>query len=408
MPKPCDACQSSSAVLYCRADAAYLCSGCDTKVHSANKLAQRHERVWMCDVCEVSPAVVTCKADAAALCVACDTDIHSANPLARRHERTPVTPFYEFPGQMMKVAHINSTYDLPHIPNPNHHRSNDGSRDEDCIDADEHSVAEEAASWLLPNPKPLTEQLVNGDGKSSLGQGGDMGSLANDQDNGVDPFLVPVGGFSSNSPLRDNTLPKMVGKSFKVEMNNLFSELDPYLDLDYATAIGADPAPHTNECLVPVHHSESQSTQTTSSSLSAGSGSFDGEGVCKSGYSYGTQSLSSSSMDVGIVPDSSMSDISTSYVDSLSQGSFDFPRMMHMNQVEPPMAREARVLRYKEKRKNRKFEKTIRYASRKAYAESRPRIKGRFAKRNPSDMNVMAEAYPVVPDTERFGVVPAF
>lgn len=50
------------------------------------------------------------------------------------------------------------------------------------------------------------------------------------------------------------------------------------------------------------------------------------------------------------------------------------PRMLHVGQVQP-MAREARVLRYKEKRKNRKFEKTIRYASRKAYAESRPRIK---------------------------------
>uniref|UniRef100_A0A0A9HCZ0 CCT domain-containing protein n=1 Tax=Arundo donax TaxID=35708 RepID=A0A0A9HCZ0_ARUDO len=43
--------------------------------------------------------------------------------------------------------------------------------------------------------------------------------------------------------------------------------------------------------------------------------------------------------------------------------------------------REARVQRYREKRKNRKFQKTIRYASRKAYAEARPRIKGRFVKR---------------------------
>lgn len=43
--------------------------------------------------------------------------------------------------------------------------------------------------------------------------------------------------------------------------------------------------------------------------------------------------------------------------------------------------REARVQRYREKRKNRKFQKTIRYASRKVYAEARPRIKGRFVKR---------------------------
>ena len=43
--------------------------------------------------------------------------------------------------------------------------------------------------------------------------------------------------------------------------------------------------------------------------------------------------------------------------------------------------RRERVRRYREKRKNRKFQKTIRYASRKAYAEARPRIKGRFVKR---------------------------
>ncbi|XP_078446176.1 zinc finger protein CONSTANS-LIKE 3-like [Wolffia australiana] len=42
--------------------------------------------------------------------------------------------------------------------------------------------------------------------------------------------------------------------------------------------------------------------------------------------------------------------------------------------------REARVMRYREKKKRRKFEKKIRYASRKAYADTRPRIKGRFAK----------------------------
>lgn len=47
--------------------------------------------------------------------------------------------------------------------------------------------------------------------------------------------------------------------------------------------------------------------------------------------------------------------------------------------------REARLMRYREKRKNRRFDKTIRYASRKAYAETRPRIKGRFAKRGSAE-----------------------
>lgn len=74
--------------------------------------------------------------------------------------------------------------------------------------------------------------------------------------------------------------------------------------------------------------------------------------------------------------------------------------------------REARVLRYREKRKNRKFEKTIRYASRKAYAETRPRIKGRFAKRTEmeSDIDTLynsPSSVPFLADTH-YGVVPSF
>lgn len=48
--------------------------------------------------------------------------------------------------------------------------------------------------------------------------------------------------------------------------------------------------------------------------------------------------------------------------------------------VDPSVEREAKVMRYKEKKKKRCYEKQIRYASRKAYAEVRPRVKGRFAK----------------------------
>lgn len=67
------------------------------------------------------------------------------------------------------------------------------------------------------------------------------------------------------------------------------------------------------------------------------------------------------------------------------------------------MDREARVMRYREKRKNRRFEKTIRYASRKAYAETRPRIKGRFAKRSELEVDSLLAA-----DASSYGVVPTF
>uniref|UniRef100_A0A0E0K297 CCT domain-containing protein n=1 Tax=Oryza punctata TaxID=4537 RepID=A0A0E0K297_ORYPU len=77
--------------------------------------------------------------------------------------------------------------------------------------------------------------------------------------------------------------------------------------------------------------------------------------------------------------------------------------------------REARLMRYRQKRKNRRFDKTIRYASRKAYAETRPRIKGRFAKRTADADDDALEHDDGAPCSPAFsaltasdGVVPSF
>ncbi|KAL2519072.1 Zinc finger protein CONSTANS-LIKE 16 [Abeliophyllum distichum] len=43
--RACDNCIRKRARLYCAADDAFLCQSCDASVHSANPLAQRHERV---------------------------------------------------------------------------------------------------------------------------------------------------------------------------------------------------------------------------------------------------------------------------------------------------------------------------------------------------------------------------
>lgn len=44
----------------------------------------------LCDVCERAAAVVVCCADEAALCWSCDEKIHAANKLARKHQRVPL------------------------------------------------------------------------------------------------------------------------------------------------------------------------------------------------------------------------------------------------------------------------------------------------------------------------------
>ncbi len=57
----CDVCESTKATVICCADEAALCTDCDTKVHAANKLANKHQRVPLmaptdaprCDICQV-------------------------------------------------------------------------------------------------------------------------------------------------------------------------------------------------------------------------------------------------------------------------------------------------------------------------------------------------------------------
>ncbi|KAG2567176.1 zinc finger protein CONSTANS-LIKE 3-like [Panicum virgatum] len=263
--RPCDECGAEAARLYCRADAAFLCAGCDARAHGAGS---RHARVWLCEVCEHAPAAVTCRADAAALCASCDADIHSANPLARRHERQTVAPFYGALADAPKP--FASSVAVPKAAD------DDGSNEA------------EAASWLLPEP--------------------DHGHKE--------------------------------GATTEV----FFADSDPYLDLDFARtmddikAIGAQNGPAGAE--------------------------LDLTGA-KLFYSDHSMNYSVSSSEAAVVPDAAAG--AAPVVPVVSRG----------------LEREARLMRYREKRKSRRFEKTIRYASRKAYAETRPRIKGRFAKRTP-------------------------
>ncbi|XP_016194477.2 zinc finger protein CONSTANS-LIKE 2 [Arachis ipaensis] len=127
-------------------------------------------------------------------------------------------------------------------------------------------------------------------------------------------------------------------------------------------------------------------------------------------YSIKRLQVSVSSMEVGVVPESSISNGSICH-SRPPKGTIDLfsgPTPMQMSSYLTPMDREARVLRYREKKKTRKFEKTIRYASRKAYAETRPRIKGRFAKRTDVEAEVdQMFSTPLITEVG-YGIVPSF
>lgn len=369
--KACDSCKTAAAAVFCRADAAFLCLGCDARVHGAAKLSARHERVWVCEVCEQAPAAVTCKADAAALCVTCDADIHSANPLARRHERVPVEPFLDAAESISRAA---SAFNFLAVPTKTGSADTCGSGGGGFGGSCQNEELEEAASWLYTNATGASaNKIVEGmDVKVAPGGGGDV--FFND----VETFL--------DFECGNNSMDRFHGSA-----------------TDSLVPVQTKPAP------APVVHPSSENC-------------FDID-FCRSkltSFSYLSHSVSSSSLDVGVVPEgNSMSDISYPFVQSMSGNSTDLSitnsaaTTTTANQPTPMsgMDREARVLRYREKRKNRKFEKTIRYASRKAYAETRPRIKGRFAKRTEIESevdNIYGTASAAFMADSRYGVVPTF
>ncbi|OEL28007.1 Zinc finger protein HD1 [Dichanthelium oligosanthes] len=358
--RSCDGCRAAPSVVYCRADAAYLCASCDTRVHAANRVASRHERVRVCEACERAPAVLACRADAAALCAACDTKVHSANPLAGRHQRVPVVPL---PAAAIPAASV-------------------------LAEAAAITVAigdkeEEVDSWLL-----LTKDSDNNNCSSNNNISSNNMYFA-----AVHEYFDLVG-YNSYCDNHINN-PEQYGMQEQQQHQQLMQK--EFRDKE------------TGECVVPSQAAMANEQQQS------GYGVVGAEQAASmtarfSAYTDSiSNSISFSSMEVGIVPDNMATDIANSSIltragaISLFSGpSLQMP--LHFSSMD----REARVLRYKEKKKNRKFEKTIRYATRKTYAEARPRVKGRFAKRSDMEVEVDQMFSTAALSDGSYGTVPWF
>ncbi|CAN6458219.1 unnamed protein product [Victoria cruziana] len=96
----CDVCERAEATVLCCADEAALCWHCDDKVHAANKLAGKHQRVPLfppsshtpkCDICQEKAGYFFCLEDRALLCRQCDVCIHTATAYVATHQRFLVT-----------------------------------------------------------------------------------------------------------------------------------------------------------------------------------------------------------------------------------------------------------------------------------------------------------------------------
>lgn len=339
----------------------------------------------MCEACERAPAAFICKADAASLCTTCDADIHSANPLARRHHRVPVMPI---PGSLYgpQAADQGSMMSM----GADTEAGFLSQEAEDTLDEEEE---DEAASWLLFNPPAKNSQNQNSTNGFFLGG------------EGVDEYLDLV----EYNSCQDNQF-----SSDQLQYNNhQFSNVQYNNQQQQCYTVPQKSYGGETDSVVPVQCGKAKNHQLPQQKFQHQKFQIGMEyETSNTGYAYPaslSHSVSMSSMDVGVVPESTMSDVSISHprppkgtIDLFSSPPVQMPTQL------TPMDREARVLRYREKKKTRRFEKTIRYASRKAYAEMRPRIKGRFAKRTDVDIEVDQMFSTTLLTESGYGIVPSF
>ncbi|MQM09074.1 hypothetical protein Taro_041935 [Colocasia esculenta] len=335
-----------------------------------------------CDSCKGSPALLFCSSDSAFLCGACDAKVHGANKFASRHGRVWVCEVCE-----QAPAAVTCKADAAAL----------------CFscDSDIHSANPLACRHerlpLAPfyeSPAPVTAAL-----KSSRRP--DINLLVKPPDD-EDDDNIDGGNYAGAGSIDLQRKPAAETPELEV-VDYFLSDVDPYTEVDYASSMDAmyDHADH----IVPVRARTVTAAAHGSPAFVAQEGFIDLDlGGPKAPYgscytAAPSLSHSMSSTDVGVVPEASATTVEVS---NLQYGGLGAAVVLLGRE------REARLMRYREKRKNRKFEKTIRYASRKAYAETRPRVKGRFAKRTGMEgAPAMHAAAGLVLDAD-FGVVPSF
>ncbi|XP_057718041.1 zinc finger protein CONSTANS-LIKE 13 [Arachis stenosperma] len=346
-PSPCDYCNSSRSVLYCRADSAKLCFKCDREVHSTNQLFSKHTRTLLCDSCYDSPASILCSTESSVLCHNCDWESHNLS-LPTVHERGPLEGFTACP-----------------------------------------SVSE--LLTILGFEDVGKKALLYGDGGGGGGDGG------GGEKNSADDFMgCEIEGFSDFFVWDAPSV---------VSLDDLISSSAPSHNFQ---AMEVPPLPKNRKSSCGRHREEilSQLRELANSEpldldseqqqyLQSGNMSTDLEHDFKTDKfpSYEWHRRSSEPMNQ-VVPLNTLLNEEvavehpTSAVSENNEGktpiSFKSETVSVVPKATPceltSQERDSALLRYKQKKKTRRYEKHIRYESRKVRAQSRIRVKGRFAK----------------------------
>ncbi|XP_060185505.1 zinc finger protein CONSTANS-LIKE 16-like [Lycium barbarum] len=391
--RACDNCIRKRARWYCAADDAFLCQSCDSSVHSANSLARRHERVRLktssLKLSDEFPNLESSVSDSIS------TSIPSWHHGFTRKARTP-----------RHAKRVKSTEDEKEMKNPIQLIVPEILSDENSHDENE----EEQLLYRVPTYDPFVADANYGNEDSSKEMKNDF---VNDDVNRFHGMLAPS---------------EMELAEFAADVESLLGKgLDDEESFSYMEGLGF--LEKHDEKLVKVEdegEKEFVDMNCTSYDNQVDYSKIDMVGeTFELKFDYDSPVINLEEDKKVEVGEINMEDIHDSgknnnkillnldyggvlntWADQRSpwttgeRPEIDFndcwPLCMgNCGKIHPygdmgimtghggvmDEGREARVLRYKEKRRTRLFSKKIRYEVRKLNAEKRPRMKGRFVKR---------------------------
>lgn len=385
-------------MVYCRSDAACLCLSCDRNVHSANALSRRHSRTLLCERCNSQPATVRCVEEKISLCQNCNWIGHGSTTSASDHKRQTINCYSGCPsaaelsriwsfvleflsvddsnceqGMVLMSLTENSvgSCSLPPVNN-NINDSTVAGRTNAQENVDKSDL------WMASSPVPALNPI-----SSSVDQPTDLvnspttklccSGICDDDDLLYEDFSM------ADVDLSIENYEELFGVS-----QNHSEQLLENGGIDSLFGIGN--LPGTDASARGAYVAEGSSVVQIKAMQPACSNPISADSIISSKtdpnlcfpprQAHSSLSLSFS----GLTGESSTGDYQDCGVSSmLLMGEPPWCSPCPENSL-PSANRDSAVLRYKEKKKARKFEKKIRYASRKARADVRKRVKGRFVK----------------------------
>ncbi|KAK6148659.1 hypothetical protein DH2020_019571 [Rehmannia glutinosa] len=350
-----------------------------TKV--SNALGAKTARA--CDSCLLKRARWFCASDDAFLCQACDASIHSANQLASRHERVRLETT-----SMFKCREMNSNS----IQQPSWHQGFTRK-----ARTKRQTMNKKKSPRPANHPPPLVPEInVDEDPFST-------------EDNEDQLFYtVPVfEPFADDDRNRDLNLDELLstcdddfadligisdGKRVKIEEDNdiddevqavIACHFDPALDMELNLNWDFDYESSREED-VKVEAAINNTTTSNNNNMLR----LNYEAVMAAWATQGSPWTNGIRPQFNNIDEFMVACLGGGVYDNSCGGLNNIGGRWGMSDAE----REARVSRYREKRRTRLFSKKIRYQVRKLNAEKRPRMKGRFVKR--PTFNSSASSFP--------------